>query len=81
MSQANIALNKPAWSSNNSTTNPPRLAVDGEYSTKTDAYGWDGPWFWVADLGDTFTVEKVVLTLVLGKYLVWFDKWVNIHVE
>ena len=65
----NLALNKPAWTSNNDTTYPSSLAVDGDPETMTRIKGLYRP-FLAVDMVDTVMLEGMMLKLQYGECLV-----------
>ena len=67
----NLALNKPAWSANNETTNPPSLAVDGDDRTATVILTYSTWPFLAVDLRGRVMVESVLLSVHWGECQVW----------
>ena len=67
----NLALNKPVWSTNNPTSDPPNLAVDGVDWTLTVVYTVSTWPFLAVDLGGRVMVGRILLRVYRGECQVW----------
>ena len=70
----NLALNKPAWSTDNSTSHPPGNAVNGNPAIFARVLTANWP-FLAVDLGVRVTWNRIVLSLNHSEFLVCYSIW------